>query len=45
MSEAKPITTQQLKRLQTRGLWAAEPAQPARGESFEACETSVMSTG
>jgi hypothetical protein len=33
------------KMLQTRGLWAAAPSQPARGESFEACETNVMSAG
>jgi hypothetical protein len=30
------------KMLQTRGLWAAAPSQPARGESFEA---NVMSAG
>ena len=33
------------KMLKARGLWAAEPAQPAREESFEACETNVMSAG
>ena len=33
------------KILQTRGLWAAAPSQPARGESFEACEINVMSAG
>jgi hypothetical protein len=33
------------KMLQSRGLWAAEPPQPARGESIEGCETNVMSAG
>ena len=33
------------KMLKARGLWAAEPSQPAREESFEACETNVMSAG
>ena len=32
------------KMLKARGLWAAEPPQPARGESFEACGVNVMST-
>jgi hypothetical protein len=33
------------KMLQTRGLWAAAPSQPARAESFEACETNLMPAG
>jgi hypothetical protein len=33
------------KMLQTRGLWAAAPSQPACGESFEASEINVMSAG
>jgi hypothetical protein len=31
--------------LKKRELWAAAPPQPPRGESFEACETNVMSAG
>jgi hypothetical protein len=33
------------KMLQSRGLWAAEPPQPARGESLEGREANVMSAG
>jgi hypothetical protein len=33
------------KMLKARGLWAAEPPQPAPGKSFGACETNVMSAG
>jgi hypothetical protein len=45
VSQANRVRWALKRMLQKRGLWAAAPSQPERGESFEACETNVMSAG
>ena len=45
MAQANRVRWALQRMLKKRGLWAAAPPQPPRGESFEACEINVMSAG
>jgi hypothetical protein len=45
VAQANRVRWALIRMLQKRGLWAAAPPQPARAESFKACEINLMPAG